>query len=288
MDDANKGSYFYGGVTNVGQNFNPETQQVHVRDWDHDGYYNWGIGPKPDTLPANAKEDCDDSDPSIGPYNSATFECTTICSFDNKPVIIDNSELWTENKHFNRNLVVQSPAVLTIKSKLFFSEGAKLIIERGGTVVLDEGILTTDCPGLWEGVEVWGDSYHDQYTAGVQGQLVVIGGTIENAICAVRLFRSVTDSMGEKTGLVDMDHCGGIVKSEGAKYLNNQVAIQFYPYSFTNHSFFKKDTFETNRTLLGNITPDYFIKMDDVTGITFKGCTFFNPNLTINVYNNGS
>lgn len=47
-------------------------------DRDNDGYYWWGIGPRPDNLPANAQweEDGDDSDASIGPmdkYGSPTL-----------------------------------------------------------------------------------------------------------------------------------------------------------------------------------------------------------------------
>lgn len=40
-------------------------------DNDNDGYYWWGIGPRPSNLPANAKmeEDFDDSDASIGPMD---------------------------------------------------------------------------------------------------------------------------------------------------------------------------------------------------------------------------
>lgn len=44
-------------------------------DRDNDGYYWWGIGPRPGNLPTNAKweEDSDDSDASIGPMNQYGF-----------------------------------------------------------------------------------------------------------------------------------------------------------------------------------------------------------------------
>lgn len=44
---------------------------VKAYDKDNDGYYWWGIGPRPNNLPADAKqeEDSDDSDASIGPMN---------------------------------------------------------------------------------------------------------------------------------------------------------------------------------------------------------------------------
>lgn len=51
------------------------TQPVCAYDRDNDGYYWWGIGPRPNNLPADAKleEDCDDSDASVGPMNQYGF-----------------------------------------------------------------------------------------------------------------------------------------------------------------------------------------------------------------------
>ena len=51
--------------------FTNENIEVSCTDNDNDGYYNWGIGPKPSTCPANAKaeEDCDDSNPNLGPMS---------------------------------------------------------------------------------------------------------------------------------------------------------------------------------------------------------------------------
>jgi hypothetical protein len=47
---------------------------VNCADKDKDGYCYWGIGPKPLTCSSNCKpeEDCDDSNPKLGPFISAT------------------------------------------------------------------------------------------------------------------------------------------------------------------------------------------------------------------------
>ena len=49
-----------------------DSASVRYRDEDRDGYYWWGIGPRPDNLPSNAKEgeDSDDSNRLIGPMDS--------------------------------------------------------------------------------------------------------------------------------------------------------------------------------------------------------------------------
>ena len=48
---------------------------IQAYDRDNDGYYWWGIGPRPDNLPSNAQweEDSDDSDASIGPMDKFGF-----------------------------------------------------------------------------------------------------------------------------------------------------------------------------------------------------------------------
>jgi hypothetical protein len=50
---------------------------IRCVDEDGDGFYNWGIGPKPATCPDDCPDeaDCDDSDPEFGPYIDSTGEC---------------------------------------------------------------------------------------------------------------------------------------------------------------------------------------------------------------------
>ena len=77
-------------------------------DKDNDGYYWWGIGPRPKNLPASAKleEDSDDSDASIGPMNQYGF-----------PTLLKDYDLYikdnTEDMGFEPNT--------TIKEKNFWS-----------------------------------------------------------------------------------------------------------------------------------------------------------------------
>ena len=77
-------------------------------DRDNDGYYWWGIGPRPKNLPASAKleEDSDDSDASIGPMNLYGF-----------PTLLKDYDLYikdnTEDMGFEPNT--------TIKEKNFWS-----------------------------------------------------------------------------------------------------------------------------------------------------------------------
>ncbi len=63
-------------ITQDANNYN-----VECLDIDGDGYYNWGIGPKPDTCPECPDlPDCNDNDPYVGPYDSC-FNCSCNYSF---------------------------------------------------------------------------------------------------------------------------------------------------------------------------------------------------------------
>ena len=84
------------------------SEPASAYDKDNDGYYWWGIGPRPKNLPASAKleEDSDDSDASIGPMNQYGFH-TLLKDYD--LYIKDN----TEDMGFEPNT--------TIKEKNFWS-----------------------------------------------------------------------------------------------------------------------------------------------------------------------
>ena len=57
-----------------------EDTDIACLDVDGDGYYNWGIGPKPANCPSCPNdEDSDDSSPLIGPYNSK-YESVFLCN----------------------------------------------------------------------------------------------------------------------------------------------------------------------------------------------------------------
>ena len=77
------------------------SQPTPAYDKDNDGYYWWGIGPRPKNLPANAKleEDSDDSDASIGPMNQYGF-----------PTLLKDYDLYikdnVEDKGFEPNTTI--------------------------------------------------------------------------------------------------------------------------------------------------------------------------------------
>lgn len=130
---------------------------------------------------------------------------------------------------------------------------------------------------LWRGIEVRGNSNAAQIPLSNQGVLVINEGTIENAECGIRTWKPV-----DGTNTPDPDYYGGLVIANDADFINNIVAVEFLPYSFKNYSNFNRCDFLTNSVLYEGKYPDYFVKLNGVSNITFKGCKFTNTYLSNN------
>jgi len=123
-------------------------------DLDGDGYYWWGIGSKPVTCPlcSFAERDCDDSDPLVGPYDSA-FYCTPICLFDSIWTEINNDTIIDCSHYITTNIKVKSGYTLKIENNatLFIHPSSQIIVENGATLYLDNGNIKVCGNIQWEG-----------------------------------------------------------------------------------------------------------------------------------------
>lgn len=113
---------------------------IVCEDRDGDGYYWWGIGPKPSTCPPDILEepDGDDSDPALGPMDEyghiaaitphvypATEITTTVC--------------WAGSSYLNGNLIIRSGGQLTLTGNLIMPHHCKVEIHQGGCLMVDGG-----------------------------------------------------------------------------------------------------------------------------------------------------
>jgi len=90
-----------------------------------------------------------------------------------------------------------------------------VIIEPGGELILDGSLLTAPYGYNWTGIEVWGNTFADQfeYTGHpqAQGKLVLKNNaTIENAWNAIITMKPD-----------DWNTCGGIVSATNSFFKNN-------------------------------------------------------------------
>jgi len=111
---------------------------IICEDRDGDGYYFWGIGPKPATCPACApnEEDGDDSNPNLGPMDEYG-NCAAIT-----PLVenITTSQTWSTNRTLCKNIAIQSGVTLTITATAF-SSNYTITIKNGGKLILSGGII---------------------------------------------------------------------------------------------------------------------------------------------------
>ncbi|MEI6347149.1 MAG: T9SS type A sorting domain-containing protein [Bacteroidota bacterium] len=196
-----------------------------------------------------------------------------------------------------QDIVIKSGGVLTVTGEILMPYEGKLIIERGGKLVIDGGkIKCSSADKQWKGIEIWGTPDKTQYLSDLpyQGQIEILnGGSIENAEVAVYLGKR--NSQGNYISGFE----GGLFKATNATFKNNKVVTVFQPYHNyapgnpyllkPNLSFFKKCIFETNSSWnFPNTYPDAFVKLYEVEGIVFSGCTFQNTApANFAVYNRG-
>lgn len=114
---------------------------VICEDADNDGYYFWGLGPKPDNCPICCPDipDGDDSDPQLaemdnyGNFSDYVFPYPT--------TIVNNDTTWSTDTTHCGNIIIKNNAILTITAELTMNPVAKIIVQDGGTLIVDEGTI---------------------------------------------------------------------------------------------------------------------------------------------------
>jgi len=193
----------------------------------------------------------------------------------NDPIVLSSDETWNGYRVVFSQVTVPAGKTLTITGEVNFMENADIVVERGGKLIVDGGLLTNySCSGLWPGIELWGHAGKGQ-TYNYQGTVEIInGGTIENAICAINTIRYAVPDGGENEA-PDYAYTGGMVLADGGIFKNNNTAVKFWRYTYsTSASFFRDCQFITDDNLLDEADPDIFIEIKDISGIDIAGSSF--------------
>lgn len=244
---------------------------IICQDLDGDGYYNWGIGPKPASCTSTLPEDCDDSNPGLGP-SKPDYSCTCLLNYSMDTLYLDGTNFWDSEIAINKPVVIRNGASLKITKTIYFHYNSTLIVRPGGSLIIDGGKLTKACNEFWNGVQVWGKSNKPQNIL-YQGKLTIInGGTIEFAKTGVLA--------GKKTipaNQYDPAYNGGIIQATNGLFRNNMIDVEFRPYSMpsTTNSF-KNTIFETNNSKYYNFIPTTHVLLENIKSVSFYGCDFKN------------
>ena len=193
------------------------------------------------------------------------------------PLTITSNETWDFAIKMYQDIVVTNNATLTISGEVKMPIDGKIIVHPGSKLVINGGKITSAHDQLWQGIEVWGNNSTHQYeTNGSYGQgylEVRNGATIENAICAVELWRPE-----------HYNTTGGIIHATDATFRNNAKSVHallYTNYSYINdeqempyNSFFHNCSFSIDANYLGTTTFFKHVDMEHVKGISFLGCDF--------------
>ena len=198
--------------------------------------------------------------------------------------VITSSTTWRGlDCKVNGSIVVENGATLSIESSLlrFNDLDGRIVVKQGGKLIIDSSMLKSErnCSDMWQGIEVWGNSYATQSedASGQYAQGYVElrnGATIENAICALALWRPDYWSM-----------TGGIVHADDAVFRNNQRSVHALHYKNTNpvngmqtnyNSWFKRCQFIVDENYHGDEEHVFHkhVDLDHVRGIKFFACDF--------------
>gem|GEM_PF-786326 len=197
------------------------------------------------------------------------------------PVTIESNEIWESEYDIFCGILVKQDAVLDIRSDVKLSKNSRILIEKGGKLIINGGKLTNLDNHPWQGIYVEGDRFLPQ-TFENQGALILQNGAIiENAKDAVML-KGVDDKWA---------YTGGIIQATDATFRNNWRNVEFMSYQNTNTqgqpidniSYFTNCTFITDDETLHD-THTANVTMWNVTGVRFTNCTFTDERENIDYY----
>lgn len=93
---------------------------------------------------------------------------------EDRHIFIRDSIHWKGAKDLEGNLTIRSGGSLQISCRVSLPGNARIVVEPGGTLILDQCQLHNACGDTWQGIEV-------QESGGERGKVILIGDpTVEN------------------------------------------------------------------------------------------------------------
>ncbi|MBW6491093.1 MAG: S8 family serine peptidase [Lentimicrobium sp.] len=190
--------------------------------------------------------------------------------------ICNSSEVVWENTVYVKDYIrICSGSTLRVKSDVFFMENAGVVVDRGGLLIVDGGRLTGKIRSRWQGVLAMSKSTLTQNPINQSKVVLQNGGIIENARVGIATVQPLPDYGSGEPGVLIEGRGGAIIIGNNGFFKNNLIAVDYKPYSFYNISSFNKCSFINEIPEADGIyVPNYFVKMNNVNGIQFKGCDF--------------
>lgn len=207
-------------------------------------------------------------------------------------IVVSGTYIWNDSKKLQGDLIITSGSTLTVKCRIHMPAGAKVVVQQGARLIIDEGHFTNLCGEFWHGIEVWGTSGEHQFPADNpthQGLLVLKNGAI--------IEHAREGFTNWKPG--DWSSIGGVIQVQGspnevgATLLNNRRSAGFMAYQNfhpnnpnilrPNNSYFRYAHFKVDDDYRGGYDFHDHVSMWKVDGIQFRACTFENAQTNVPV-----
>ena len=193
---------------------------------------------------------------------------------------ITQDTIWNDPVRAVDTITIPSGVTLTIKTEVECTSNVKFVVERGGKLVIDGGVLTNDKCGnhLWHGIRALGNGKGLGVTAQYSNGAVYLtnGAIIENAHIGIATWD--IDSQ-------NLSSTGGYIIADSAIFRNNLQSVNMYPYSVIHQintvvsdlSYFYNCSFVNDFANFFFTFHDPFIShisLNGVNKVNFWGCQF--------------
>jgi len=217
------------------------------------------------------------------------------------PHEITSNEEWDFVFKSYNDIVIKNGATLTLTCRLEMVPQSKILIETGGKLIIDGGIITSarcggiEHEGYWQGIQVQGNHSLSQYPVANQGVVEIINdGTIENAKIGINAYQDITIPLFGSSITYSLG--GGIIRANNANFKNNEIDIKMAPYRYLNSfnqrpvnqaSYITRSNFVTNNDLPTTAASIIHINLLGIYGLQIKGCSFTNTNSSLTTIEKG-
>lgn len=131
--------YIIGEITSLSY----DCSDIVIEDKDSDGYYFWGIGERPESIPSWAQEkaDGDDSNPLYGALDAfGNLENISLASYPD--IVLNTDAVWDEDNYVYNNVRIVSGGRLTVSADVKKYFASSIIVESGGELVINGGTIS--------------------------------------------------------------------------------------------------------------------------------------------------
>jgi len=230
-----------------------------------------------------------------GTGGRGAWEIPLPCSNETSKIIINQNTSWNTIERLNKGVIVKSGYTLTINqnARISFPVDDGIIVEPGAKLIVNGATLLNSCTNSqWQGIQVWGNKNANQFPDAngnyQQGYLELNNAIIENAVCAVDLWKPE-----------DYSKTGGILKATNSIFRNNAKSIHALHYKNTHpyhpewemnyNGSVKNCTFEITTDYIPTTTFYKHVDLANIRGFSFSGSDFtLAPNVAgVNDWNSG-